>query len=82
MNFYRKTNYQHKGDIRLNKKLLEGLTKIGQFLAIADVPEHICTINDAMEEIRSLEGELKTERDKSKELEQKIIRQNVRKYNQ
>lgn len=64
----------------MNRELHEGLVNVAMYLGVVDAPEHIETINDAMDKLRLLEQQLKDERDTVKKLEQKLIRKTVRRY--
>lgn len=66
----------------MNRNIHEGLVNVATYLGVAGVPEYITTINDAMDEIRCLQEQLKTERENILELKKKLIRQKVRSYNE
>lgn len=64
----------------MREKLLEGLVETAMVLGINNAEKHIGVVNDAMDEIRSLEEKVKN-RDKTiEELESKLVRQQVRRY--
>lgn len=65
----------------MRKELMESLVEVAVYVGANDAPEHIKTINDAMDEIRNLEGAVKDRDEMLEQLKGRLIRQRVKVYN-